>query len=167
MRGKVFILNGNATCGKDTFASIVANYVPTIHFSIVDPVRNIMLNLPDEVGVDLNNKDEKLRKLTSDIKLALEGFSDYPYRKVKDFLAKAINKYSCIFIDMREKQDIKRLKQEYGAQVIFIENKRAPQITSNIADAKIHENPYDVLIENNGTLEELEEEAKRFICACL
>ena len=163
MEGKVFILNGYATCGKDTFAQLVASHTSVAHFSIVDPIRDIINQLPIGVYADLTRKDEKLRKLTSDLKLTLEEFSDYPYREVEGFLTGALKNYSCIFIDMREKQDIERLKKDYGAKLVFIENKRITPITSNIADAKIDKNSYDILIKNNGTLEELEEEAKRFI----
>ena len=163
MKSKIFILNGNATCGKDTFAQIVSNYVRTSHFSIVDPIRKIMSILPKDVEIDLANKDEKLRLLTSDLKLALERFSDYPYRKVKNFIEEEGKTNECIFIDMREKHNIDRLKKEYNAKVVFIENNRAPKITSNIADAHIFENPYDIKIENNGTLEDLKKEAKSFV----
>lgn len=162
MKPKIFVLNGNATCGKNTFAKMVGKYVDAIQFSIVDPIRAIMSVLPEEVMVDMNNKDEKLRKLTSDFKLALEGYSDYPYRTVKNFLDKTESK-KCIFIDMREKHDIERLKKEYEAKVVLITNNRAPEITSNVADAHIFENPYDIKIENNGTLEDLEKEAKKFV----
>ena len=163
MKQKIFVLNGNATCGKDTFAQMVGNYVKTSHFSIVDPIRKIMSNLPKEVEIELGKKDERLRLLTSDLKLALERFSDYPYREVKNFIAGEGKNKECIFIDMREKHNIEQLKKDYDAKVIFIENNRAPRITSNVADAHIFENPYDIKIENNGTLEDLEREAKYFV----
>lgn len=163
MNSKIFILNGTATCGKDTFADMVKENTSAVHYSIIKPITDILSGLPKEVQVDMSNKDERLRKLISDIKLALEEYSDYPYRKVKNFIEYANGKWEFIFIDMREAHNIERLKKEYGAKSVLITNKRAPKITSNIADAQVDEIDYDIKIDNNGTLEDLRKEVVEFI----
>lgn len=162
-KAKIFILNGNATCGKDTFADIVGKYTKTFHYSIVSPIKNLIQDSSDVTGVNFQNKNEKLRKLISDIKLAYEEYNDLPYRKTVETIESIKDKYDCIFVDMREKSDIERLRANYEVKILLIENTRAPRITTNVADANIYKCPYDLIIENNGTLEDLERTAKEFV----
>ena len=67
-----------------------------------------------------------------------------------------------MLIDMREPEDIERAKRVFSANTIFIENKRVKPVTSNMADAGVENYDYDIIIENNGTLEEFEENIKDF-----
>ena len=41
MQKKIFITNGMARCGKDTFAEILNRYVPTLKVSSIDQVKQI------------------------------------------------------------------------------------------------------------------------------
>jgi len=162
LKNRVFILNGMATCGKNTFVDLISKFHNTVHYSIVDPVRDIL----SDIGIDLNKKDERLRKLTSDIKLALEEYNNYPFEQVRLFL-KDFEKNSkgdeIVFIDMREEHNIQQAIKEFGAQVVFVRNDRVHTINSNVADKNVFNTTSDYIIENNGSIKDLEKKALAFI----
>ena len=112
------------------------------------------------------NKTEKDRKFLSDLKLLFTAYNDMPLNDlrdiVRDFVADLIET-NVLMLDIREPNEIERAKQELNAKTILIRNKNIPPITSNMADANVENYTYDYIIENNGTLEELEEKAIEFI----
>lgn len=68
-----------------------------------------------------------------------------------------------MFLDSREIPEIELFKKIFGFETIFIKNDRVPKVTSNSSDANVENMKYDYIIENNGTLEELEQKAKDFV----
>ena len=68
------------------------------------------------------------------------------------------------FIDVREPSEINKLRKKYGAEAILI--KRAGvngQDNEADKDENFNERLYDMVIANNGTLEQLEEQARVFM----
>ena len=63
---------------------------------------------------------------------------------------------------IREPEDIERIRLACDAITVLVINDRVPIITSNYGDAHVFEYGYDYSIKNNGTLEELEETARKF-----
>ena len=171
-KSNIFVVNGAPGAGKDTFCNFVKEqmapgYCMTI--STVDKVKEIA----KECGWD-GEKDPKSRKFLSDLKDLLTEWGEVP---IKDVIWK-INNYefyfnqlyldsstACIFVMAREPSDIYTLTHLLpNCRSLIVRNKKAEaQPTSNHADEEVLDYEYDVEINNNGTLEELQNCAETFI----
>ena len=162
---KIFILNGSGGVGKDTFVYCVKDYINRTKGKYVEHISSIteVKAKARHLGWD-GVKDDKGRKLLSDIKLAMTLYNDSPFKSIQsgvvNFLATPYQ--GVMFIDIREPEEIERAKQEFGAKTILITSKRVDQVKTNMADAGVHEYQYDIVIENNGTLEDLFDSAITF-----
>lgn len=154
---KVLIINGMGGSGKDTFVKYLRNYVDLFHCSIAD--------LPKKIATGLGwkgEKDEKSRKLLSDIKLAIDNYNDANFTYIKNKINDATRAgYKLVCVDMREANQIERAKKEFGAITVFVD-RDVPKILTNPADAGVYDYQYDYVIDNNGTLEELKQSAQTF-----
>ena len=161
MQKQVIILNGMARSGKGEVYNILNSKVLCEQYSIVDPVRDFL----KRIGVPDNAKSEEWRKLVSDIKLLLEAYGDIPYQccreKILDFLRCSPARFLCI--DMREEQDIARVKEEFGAIITLVRRNGVKTINSNPADANVYNIKYDYTILNNEGFSELDNETDKFI----
>lgn len=156
---KIFITNGMARCGKDTFAKFLNELIPTMKYSSIDKVKDIAYLCGWEGG-----KTERDRKFLSDLKLLTTEYSDMPFKKIKEMVNKFNNDkdHSIMLIDIREPDEIERAKSVFKAKTILIENNRVKHISSNMADANVFSYKYDYVIQNNGTLEEFKENIEKF-----
>lgn len=155
---KVIITNGSGGCGKDTFAKTLGDRIPSYKYSSIDLVKEIL-----SPYVDINNKTEKTRKMLSDVKLALKDiiFNDLQ-QIVKDFYNNEICT-NLLILDIREPDEIERAKKEFNAITILIKNDNVPQILSNMADANVYNYTYDYIIDNSGTIGDLEVKVEKFL----
>lgn len=163
MSKKVFILNGSATSGKGTFVKMVDELgVPSVQYSYVDFTRE-MLN---SVGIDIENKSEKLRKLMADINNSLEEFDDIPFKDCKmvyDDFIEDILEGEYLFIDCREPKKIERLKNAFNAETVFVKSD-IENVMSNDADKKvILPYEYDYIIDNTGDFNDLRASTMEFL----
>ena len=166
---KIYILNGKAGSGKTTFFKLIEekcrNYV--YNYSTVDLVKKVAYGC----GWD-GSKTPENRKFLSDLKDLLTEWDDVPY---KDCL-KEIKRITsladiydvehddwAIFIDCREPKEIQKFVDRLGAKTIFIDRKIEDYNASNHADANVENFKYDIVINNNGTLEDLAAIAMNFI----
>ena len=158
---KIFILNGVGTSGKGEFVKSVSKYIPTYKYSIADLTKEAAIILGWDGG-----KTEKDRKFLSDmIDLAAE-YNDSPFQDVISIVADfKDNKIGAdvLFVDMRDPKDIARAVETFGAETILLRNPRVDSIKTNHADRDVENYNYDYIIENNGTLEQLDEMAKFFV----
>lgn len=157
---KVLILNGVGTSGKGEFASRLAKYVPTIKYSIIDIVKEAADVLRWQGG-----KTEKDRKFLSDLLDLATEYNDSPYKDVASLVDAFKNELpeEVLIIDMREPKDIARAAKDFGAETILIRNPNVKKIESNHADRDVENYDYDYIIENNGTLEQLNDVVKNFV----
>lgn len=159
MEKHIYITNGVARCGKDTFAKLLNEFVPTIKYSSIDKVKDIAKKCGWNGG-----KTEKDRKFLSDLKCLTSEYSDLPFkdisRIVNDFLSARYIRV--LLIDIREPEEIERAKQEFGAETILIVNQNIPHITSNMADRNVYNYKYDWVVRNNGTINDFRETVKKF-----
>lgn len=157
----VFIVNGKPRAGKDTFAEILNRYMVVYKYSAVTKVKEIA----KQCGWT-GAKEEKDRKFLHELKMLTSAYSDLPYQDVLD----KIEKYrsgeilaDVFVVDVREPEEIDRLRKATDAITIYIENENVPAITSNDADANVANYEYDFTIFNNGTIEEFEDNIMNFM----
>ena len=158
---KIYILNGVGTSGKGEFASRFANYVPTIKYSIIDMIKEVAESLGWK-----GDKTEKDRKFLSDLMDLATEYNDSPYKDVESLVEAFKNELpeEVLIIDMRDPKDIARAVKTFGAETILVRNPNVPKIKSNHADRDVENYKYDYIIENDGTLEQLDRVAKIFAC---
>ena len=157
---KIFVQNSVGGSGKDTWASLLNKYIPTYKYSIIA--------LPKQAAKILGwdgGKTERDRRFLSDVMDLSTEYNDAPFRDVLSIVADFKNNLiedEVLIIDMRDPRDIARAVEMFGAETILIKNPRVEKIESNHADANVENYDYDYIIENNGTLEQLENVAKFF-----
>jgi len=158
---KVFIINGSGGVGKDTFVEMVSKVVPTINYSSVDKVKLIA----KQIGWDGVSKTDKDRKLLSDLKALTTEYNDMSFNCLKHTVSNflTISGASCLFLHIREPEEIKRAVQEFNAETILVKRDSTQAIKTNISDANVDNYDYDYIINNSGTLEDLEIEARKFV----
>ncbi len=159
---KVYITNGSAQNGKDSFAEFLSKYISVYKYSSIDLVKEMF----ELVGVDKDNKTEKKRKLWSDGKDLLTEYDDIPFKDITSIVTDFKNnkiEAEVLLIDIREPEEIARAVKIFGAETILIKNPNVKKIESNHADADVENYEYDYIIKNNGTLEQLDKVAKFFV----
>lgn len=158
---KIFITNGSGGNGKDTFAEFLRKYISVFKYSSIDLVKEMY----ETIGIDRNSKDEKKRKLYSDTKDMLTKYDDIPFKDIESIVADFKNNLiesEVLLIDIREPEEIARAVEAFGAETILIDNPNVKKIDSNHADANVKNYEYDYIIENDGTLEQLNKMAYLF-----
>jgi hypothetical protein len=157
---RVFIINGSATSGKDTFVDFITNVSlskPVFKISSVDRVKEAA-KLLGWNGV----KDEIGRQFLVELKDLSTKFYDGPVAYMEEQIDKGPD--GIYFLMIREPEEITRFvaENEYmGIKTILV--KRGDIKTfHNHADKNVSNYNYDFVIENNGTLEELEKKAALF-----
>lgn len=167
---KVYIVNGRPGSGKTTFENycFALNPVYVRLFSSIQPVKEIA----EKCGWK-GAKEPKDRKFLADLKQLLIEYNNFPFNQVVSYIELQKRWFEnrdydsnnlIFFIDVREPSEIQKLRDKYGAQAILIQRAlSAPE--ANTADCEENFNPdlYDMIIANNGTLEQLEAQAREFM----
>ena len=159
----------DSRAGKDTFVEFCQKHVTWCkNISTVDFVKQVA----NFCGWD-GTKTPKNRAFLSVLKDLLTEWDDVPFRMVKkeaesfnsEALAYDFNTDEVlVFIHCREPQEIARFVQEMNASTLLIRRDAIEtNEQSNHADAEVFNYDYDYIIENNGTLEELEQSAITFL----
>lgn len=159
---KILIINGSGGVGKDTFVNALRAFAEVTHISIVEPTKN----LAKQIGWN-GGKSERDRKFLSDLKMLIDDYNDYNYgyisNIVRNYLDTPSDSISLLCIDMRERLQIERAKEEFGAETVLVKRDSVQHITSNVADAGVFDMEYNYIIENDGTIEDLTRVAKSFV----
>ena len=156
---KVFIINGSGGVGKDTFCEYVGHYAKVKVISSIDLVKDYA----SKMGWN-GSKTPRDRKFLSDLKDLLTKYNDYPFRDIcQKVLWFKEDDNEFLFIHIREPEEIDREKREFNAHTILMVNDNVKGIYSNHADARVLEYNYDIVVDNSGTLKDLEIIAKDFV----
>lgn len=158
---KIFITNGMARSGKDTFAKIMNDFVPTLKYSSIDYIKYIA----KECGWN-GEKDEVSRKFLSDLKMLTTRFNDLSFGKIQEQIINfyADTKHEVLLIDVREPAEIKKITDlYYGTKTILIRRDSVKNITSNDGDAGVYDYNYDFTIYNNGSIDEFRNTISEFV----
>lgn len=168
---KIVVVNGRPGSGKTTFEYIIKKKMSAFceMRSTVDLVKEIAMFYAGWDG----NKDLKSRKFLSDLKDLLTKFDNVPFNDIvryKDIWEDDLIAYGVIthphilLVDSREPEEIQKFKDELGAVAVLIRRAEVEnEETSNHADANVFDFDYDWVIENNGSLEDLERRTLDFL----
>ena len=167
----IVVVNGRPGSGKTTFEYIIKKKMSAFceMRSTVDLVKEIAIFYAGWDG----NKDLKNRKFLSDLKDLLTKFDNVPFNDIvryKDIWESDMKRYGVInhphvlLVDSREPEEIQKFKDELGAVAVLIRRTEVEnEETSNHADANVFDFDYDWVIENNGSLEDLERRTLDFL----
>lgn len=109
----------------------------------------------------------------SDLKDILTEWDDIPVRDIKRRILEFIGPVENLgyntdkiifFIHTREPKELQRFKDEFGAKTLLIQRPSVENNEqSNHADKEVMNFNYDYIIDNDGTLEDLQKKADSFI----
>lgn len=157
---QVVIVNGQAGAGKDTFCNFYDLYGFTMTYSSVDHIKEVAKML----GWN-GKKDERSRKLLSDLKDIATEYNDLPMDLMRRFVNAQRENNDAIFLMIRERHKIERAKREFDAITLFVTRPDVAAITGNHADRDVGLVTYDEVIINDGTLDDLQKKADVFMYA--
>ena len=166
---KVIVVNGVAQSGKDSFVDYcIDELAPNgAKWSSVEFVKDVAKYCGWN-GV----KDEKGRKFLSDLKDLLTEWDDVPWKKVEEvfnYIKVECFQYGLkdsdffLFIHSREPKEIERFQREYGAVTVLIDRAEVEGEQSNHSDEEVMNFNYDYIIDNNSSLDVLQERAIQLI----
>lgn len=160
MKKNIIIINGTGGAGKDTFVSFCSEIEKVLNISAVDKVKEAAAILVGWNG----EKDEVSRKLLVDLKQLSIAYNDAPTKYICSMAEKFKDSTdNLMFIHIREAEEIEKAKKLLNAKTLLITNPRVQLITSNDSDGKVNEYKYDYYLQNDGTLDDLKEKAKKFV----
>lgn len=163
---KIVVINGSGGVGKDEFVKTCQRIRPNAirNISIIGAVKT-QARYFDWHG----EKTDKARRFLSDLKDAWERYNDGPYDIIKwriDAIKNLTQLKShstdnlIIFVHAREPNDIERFVKDYNAFTLLIRRPNVERTHGNHADDCVEEWTYDMIYENTGSLEDMEEEAR-------
>ena len=172
---KVVIVNGKPGVGKSEFERIckekcnLFNRQPGFEagrdlwidiISTVDFVKEVATMCGWDGTKTLEN-----RRFLSDLKDLLTKWDDVPFKTIVHRANTLPDNTDWImFVDCREPAEIQKLKEKLNATTVLIRRESVENNeTSNHADAGVFEYNYDLTIENNSDIIDLEKKAKEFI----
>jgi len=159
MKKEVFAINGTGGVGKDTFIEFCEEFVEVKNISSVDKIKEAA-----KVLGWTGSKEEKDRKMLSDLKKLSVDYNEGPTNYiVNEFEKFKQSNERIMFVHVREAEEIDKLKNLINCKTLLITSKRINIIISNRSDGLVLEYKYDEEIKNDGTLEELKENAKEFL----
>lgn len=157
---EIVVINGSGGVGKDTFVQFCGEYTSIMNISSVDKVKEAAKVLAGWNG----EKDEKSRKFLSDLKELGIEYNDAPFKYISNMAEEFKNSDKQImFVHIRECEEIEKCKQCLNAKTLLITNKNVAAINTNVSDRDVNKYEYDYHINNDGTLEELKQKAKKFV----
>lgn len=159
---KVFVINGAPRSGKTTFANLVKDRVENcVVLSTIDEVKNLAYS----AGWD-GTKTPENRRFLSGLKKVLTEWNDHVVKGIESNikLYRIIQPETVFFIDCREPDEIEKLCTRFDAQAVLVRRREAEIApTSNASDADVLDYQYDIIVDNNDTLEVLNDSADTFV----
>lgn len=166
---QIFIINGSGGVGKDEFIEMANNQFwrecEVGNYSSVTKIKEIA----KIIGWN-GEKTEKDRKFLSDLKLLTTNYNNMPLNDMKrfadNFMSYEAKLPRILFLHIREPEEIEKAVnefKEYNAKTVLVKRDSVKHITSNMADENVFNYDYDIIINNDGTTDELKDKAKCFM----
>ena len=162
---KIIVINGSAQSGKDEVVKIAKKMINNDKYVIVNMSSITSIKEKAYAFGWGGEKDNKSRRLLSDLKDAWTRYNDGPFNDIKEYINHFhTSKNFIIFVHIRECEEIKKMVNYYGNLVVTLLVRRPNiEVFNNHADLGVENYPYDYIIENNGDLDKLEDSVLTFI----
>ena len=180
---QVFIINGSGGVGKDTFIEMIPTFEfidknenSTVWFKNLEIRNYSSVSKVKEIAKIIGwngKKTERDRKFLSDLKLLTTEYNDMPLNDMKKYTKSFMNSADInriLFLHIREPKEIAKAVnefKEYNVKTILVRRDSIKHITSNMADENVYNYNYDIVINNDSTLEELRKKAECFLADVL
>lgn len=168
MQPTVVIVNGFPRSGKDeTVKQTVIHLrdmgINAAQFSSIDPFRHAV----EALGLDPHKKTPAMRALLSEWKASADKHFDFSTQQVANQCRATFNANNgsllnerVAFTFIREPHNIAKLKEalkhdEMVVLAVLVKSDRSETVDSNTSDTDVENYEYDVVINNNGTIEDL------------
>lgn len=160
----VIIINGAGGVGKDTVCDVISKNYQTFVCSSITPIKRIAHHIGWK-----GEKTDKDRKMLSDLKDICTEYNDLPFKYMAEKLelARTEPNVDIMIFHIREPQEIAKFRQyakeqTYTCKTLLIRSERAQQSYGNHADDDVENYPYDMVYQNDGTLENLDKDFMDF-----
>ena len=160
MKKTVIIINGKGGVGKDTLCDFVSNHFRTKKISSITPILTIA-----KAGGWNGNKDDKSRKLLSDLKYLFTNYNDLSFNYLKSQTEESLlTSDEILFIHMREPEEIRKYlkyatEKQLTCKTLLIKRDELEQkVYGNDADDMVDYYHYDAIYKNNLPLSEAEKD---------
>jgi len=157
---KIVVINGPGGCGKDKVIDIAMEILKETYLercSSIDQIKEIA-----KLFGWNGQKDDKSRKLLSDLKDMWTEYNDGPFKYIQGRFESTDS--NLFFIHVREPHEIEKIVKSYGNLAVTLLIRRPnTEKFNNHADRGVEDYNYDYIIENNGTLDNLKENVKLFL----
>lgn len=168
MKKFIFIINGAGGTGKDKFVECCSKFITVRNISSVDHIRDALAIICPtyEIGLEKQqNEDGDIwRDNIHKLKMLSAKMDDGPFkvinRKIFDFFGDG-NKV--LFIHIREPEEIEKIVKCYNCKTILFKNYNARPIDSLSVERNVTDLNYDIIIHNDGTIDDLMETAEKFV----
>jgi len=166
---KVIVINGVSRSGKDTFIDFLRTkvYVLVKH-STIDVVLGALTN---SIMMDHKKKGREEREFLATVKQAWIMYNDGPFKQVVDIADDIERTFKfqnnvdrvLLVVQVREPDEIQKLSSYFGVDFHSVLVRRKDTNPQHPTDVTVEEWDYDYIVFNDGTLEQLEVNAQKFI----
>jgi hypothetical protein len=177
VKSKVYIINGPARAGKDTFVELAEDlcfaYKSKYDIMSKSTIENLAYIAKDQFGYNPEVKSDKDRKFLSDFKRLVDDYCDYTFKTVTSTIDIDIKNRDrfvlaspvVYFVHVREPYNIYRFtKHFYKSKTIFVDTTRnIHSVTNNESDLNVRDYDYDITVHNDGSIDDYREVVKRFL----
>lgn len=152
----VVVINGRGGVGKDTLCEMVSEKYKVSVISAITPIKQIA----QQFGWK-GEKDNKSRKLLSDLKRVLIEYNNLP----NNYLIEEYNNFlndnnQILFVHIREKDQIDLFKKSIKGKCVSLlvrRNNNDEFEYGNFSDDSVEDYQYDYYYDNSGSIEETKE----------
>lgn len=155
----VIIINGKGGVGKDTLCNFISLKYCTRNVSSITPILKVA-----KAGNWNGNKDDKSRKLLSDLKHLFSTYNDLSFTYLKNQTEEFLTtNEDVLFVHIREFEEINKYlkyvtEKGLSCKTLLIKRGNNDKTYGNNADDMVERYQYDFIYENNLQLTEAEKD---------